>query len=66
MSLWLNDDELYELTGYRQRDRQRQALVNMGVKFRTRPADGCPMVHRAQFEAEPQGRGKLDWKAVGA
>jgi hypothetical protein len=28
MSLWLTDDELIELTGYRQRDKQRRALPN--------------------------------------
>ena len=55
MSLWLNDDELVELTGYRQRDRQKKALAELGVQFRTRPADGFPLVVRSQFEG-PKGR----------
>ena len=53
--LWLNDDELIELTGYRRRDKQRVALAQMGVKFRSRPSDGFPLVERWQFE----GDGKL-------
>lgn len=27
MSLWLNSDELIDLTGYRQRDKQRKDLI---------------------------------------
>lgn len=52
MSLWLNDDELIELTGYRQREKQRRALAELRVQFRTRPADGFPLVARAQFQAQ--------------
>lgn len=53
MSLWLNDDELVELTGYRQRERQRRALAELRVQFRTRPSDGFPLVSRAQFDGAP-------------
>ena len=49
MSLWLTDDELIELTGYRQREKQRRALAELRVQFRSRPADGFPLVARAQF-----------------
>lgn len=55
MSLWLTDDELVELTGYRQRERQKQALAEMRIAFRVRPADGFPLVARAQFTPQ-QGR----------
>jgi hypothetical protein len=66
MSLWLNEDELVELTGYRQRSRQRQALAELGVKFRTRPADGFPLVLRDQFLPAMDGKkGGPDWAAAG-
>ena len=50
MSLWLTEEELVELTGFRQRGRQREALAELGVQFRSRPADGFPLVARGQFE----------------
>jgi len=53
--MWLNNDELKELTGYSQRDKQRRALAELGVKFRTRPADGFPLVDRSQFEHTAPG-----------
>jgi hypothetical protein len=49
MSLWLTEDELIELTGYRQVTKQRQALAELRVQFRSRPADGFPLVARALF-----------------
>jgi hypothetical protein len=49
MSLWLTEDELIELTGYRQREKQRRALAELRVQFRSRPADGFPLVARALF-----------------
>lgn len=52
MSLWLTDGELIELTGYRQRERQKRALARMGVQFRSRDADGFPLVARSQFTGE--------------
>ena len=66
--LWLDDDELVTLTGYKQRAKQKAALARLGVRFRSRPADGFPLVERSQFEnltgkvrkAEP------NWSAAGA
>jgi len=51
MSLWLTAEELVELTGFKTSRRQRLALANMGVKFRSRDADGFPLVQRSQFES---------------
>lgn len=51
MSLWLNDDELVELTGYKQREKQRRALAELRIAFKIRPADGFPLVARSQFVA---------------
>ena len=65
MSLWLNDDELVELTGYRQRDRQKRALAELGVQFRSRPADGFPLVIRSQFESKGRQGREPDFAAVG-
>jgi len=56
MSLWLNDDELYETTGYRQRERQRRALAQMLIPFKVRPMDGFPLVERWRFEGNPTQR----------
>lgn len=53
MTLWLTPEELIELTGYKQREKQKLALGKMGVHFRSREADGYPLVDRAQFEARP-------------
>jgi hypothetical protein len=50
MSLWLSKEELVELTGYKRAGRQKLALGQMGLKFRTRPLDGFPLVDRWQFE----------------
>jgi len=50
MSLWLTPEELEELTGYKTARRQKLALGEMGVSFRSRPADGYPLVIRSQFE----------------
>jgi hypothetical protein len=51
MSLHLNEDELYEMTGYRQRKRQYAALAELRVPFKPRPADGFPLVERWRFQA---------------
>ena len=56
--LWLDEDELVTLTGYRQRTKQREALSRLGVKFRSRPADGFPLVERAQFQGQLTGKAK--------
>ena len=50
MSLWLDETELITLTGFIQRRRQVKALVELGVAFRTRPADGFPLVQRSEFD----------------
>jgi hypothetical protein len=52
MSLWLTREELVELTGFKTGRRQKQALAEMGLAFRSRPADGFPLVDRWQFEGE--------------
>jgi hypothetical protein len=52
MSLWLSKDELVELTGYKRAARQKLALGQLGLKFRSRPLDGFPLVDRWQFEGE--------------
>ena len=52
MSLWLSKEELVELTGYKRAGRQKLALGQMGLKFRSRPLDGFPLVDRWQFEGE--------------
>ncbi len=51
MSLWLTAQEVEELTGFKTPRRQKLALGNMGIKFRSRDSDGFPMVDRAQFSA---------------
>ena len=58
MSLWLSEDEIVELTGYKHRERQRRALADLGVKWRTRPADGFPLVDRSQFMEGGLGKTK--------
>jgi Domain of unknown function (DUF4224) len=52
MSLWLTREELVELTGFKSSRRQKLALTGMGLVFRSRPADGFPLVDRWQFEGE--------------
>jgi hypothetical protein len=50
MSLFLTEDELVELTGYRKKKLQREALGAMEIPFRSRPADGFPLVTRSFLE----------------
>jgi len=70
MSLWLSKDELVELTGYKRAGRQKLALDRMGLRFRSRPLDGFPLVDRWQFEGEPVrpggriGRQEPNWDGV--
>lgn len=54
MSLWLNEEELFELTGKRQRAKQIEVLAKLrpAVIFRVRPNDSFPLVDRAQFEGQ--------------
>lgn len=58
MSLWLSHEELVELTGYKIRRLQREALARLGVPFQSRPADGFPLVRRADHEQPSQVRPK--------
>lgn len=53
MSLWLTEDELVQLTGYKTKRKQREALGQLRVVFRVRPQDGFPLVDRSQFESHP-------------
>lgn len=54
MSLWLTDEELYELTKKRQRLKQIEVLsaLRPPVRFRVRPEDNFPLVDRDQFTRE--------------
>jgi hypothetical protein len=51
--LWVTPAELHELTGYKHAKRQKMALGQMNVPFRSRAADGYPLVDRALFESAP-------------
>jgi hypothetical protein len=51
MTLWLTPEELEQLTGYKIRKHQKLALGKMNVPFRSRAADGYPLVDRVQFES---------------
>lgn len=65
MSLWLDPEELFTLTGYKRRKEVVESLKAMGVKFRSRPADGYPLVLRADFEQRAPGRKRgPDFQAV--
>lgn len=52
MSLWLDEEELFKLTGKRQRAKQVEVLSSLkpAVTFRVRPEDSFPLVDRAQFD----------------
>jgi hypothetical protein len=65
MSLWLSDDELTELTGYKQLDKRLSALVDLGIKFRRRPADGFPQVERHLFQGAKQRKHEPNFAAIG-
>lgn len=64
MSLWLSQEELEELTGRKKKKLQREALARMGVPFRSRDADGFPLVLRSFFQtltkAEKRREPRLD------
>ncbi len=57
MSLWLDDNELFTLTGKRQRALQIERLAKMRppIVFRVRPEDSYPLVERWQFEGPRTG-----------
>lgn len=59
MSLHLDKDELYEATGYRQFEKIKAALAQLRVPFKSRPADGYPLVLRDRYKEIMGGeRGK--------
>jgi len=69
VSLWLTPEELVELTGYKTSRRQKLALGAMGVVFRSRAADGFPLVSRSLFETHtvltpPRKRREPKWEAL--
>jgi hypothetical protein len=66
MSLHLTDDEIYEVTGYRQREKQKKALAELRIPFRSRPADGFPLVVREHYvsrDSKPVKRAEPNWGA---
>jgi hypothetical protein len=70
MSLWLSKEELIELTGHKAIKRQKMALGQMNVPFRSRASDGYPLVDRWRFEGEiirPEVKTKrpeMNWAAL--
>lgn len=67
MSLFLTKDELFELTGFKQLELQKRALGELGIAFRSRPADGYPLVSRTVIEGEkPKRRREPDWDSMKA
>lgn len=51
MNLWLTEEELFTLTGKKQRRLQIEVLAKLrpSVKFRVREEDSFPLVDRWQF-----------------
>jgi len=47
--VFLNKDEVEELTGYKIKAYQIKALRKMGVHFKVRASDGRPVVHESEF-----------------
>lgn len=66
MSLWLDDEELTNLTGYKLRERRYEALAELKVPFKRRPSDGFPLVERALFEGGPKAarKSRINWEAA--
>ena len=50
MSLWLTDEELVGLTGYKTARRQKVALGQMRIPFFSSAEDGVPQVDRRRFQ----------------
>jgi hypothetical protein len=53
--LWLTEEEVISLTGYKHRKKQLQVLAMLKPKpdYRIRPHDSFPLIPRAQFESAP-------------
>jgi hypothetical protein len=70
MSLHLTEEELLDVTGYRQRRKIADALAEMGIVFKFRAADGFVLVLREHYSAvmAPAGSKKPrrgpDWGAI--
>jgi len=52
MNTFLTKDEIKELTGYRFKKCQRQALSRMGIEFLVNPRVGNPIVLRSEIERQ--------------
>ena len=64
MSLWLTEDELVTLTGYKRLSMQKKALAELRIPFRSRPLDGFPLVLRSHFaDATPARKTQPKWEA---
>jgi hypothetical protein len=50
--LWLTEEEVISLTGYKHRKKQLQVLAMLKPKpeYRIRPHDSFPLIPRSQFE----------------
>ena len=51
----LTAEELHEITGYRQQEKIRAALVQMGILFKVRPADRFTLVDRDYYRDVMRG-----------
>lgn len=51
MSLHLTEEELYEVTGFRHREKVASVLGSLGVVFKQRPSDGVILVLREHYTA---------------
>lgn len=54
--MWLNPEELSQLTGFVRPTKQKKALRQMGVRFVERPRDGYPLVEKQQFLSNTPSR----------
>lgn len=50
--IFLNNKQLYDVTGFWQREKRIAALVELNIPFRIRPADGYILVLRSYLEVE--------------
>ena len=62
--MFLNKEQLAELTGYKRPNEQKKALSKMGIFFHVRP-DGEPIVPLSALEPQNKGRvSKINWSAL--
>ena len=50
--MWLTEEQVTDLTGYKQHNKQREALNSMGIDHVTRP-DGSVVVFVADMSSQP-------------